>query len=255
MFCFKTLHLLPITSIVDNVSVSASGKYIVSNGCWESYVRCTDPSYRGLNGDRSLILYRATGNSIYFFSEYGRPSHFDFAIDDTSADVIVGVSKCGATSQSDSTCNSETGAVIKRRLDNGLVTRLTPSVIGDRGGLASHISTRNTQRPGWAYASYQRAEKTGPGAWGPYFDEVVAIPLNGSQKVERLVRTFNTSGVEAVNNDDFDYWAGTQAVPSPDGRRVLFTSNFGRLNSSGSIGSTGEYVAHPCIDGKRINPY
>ena len=238
---------------VDNVTISSSGRYLVVNGCWQGYQGCKNWE----NSDRTLIYdtHAPSLNSSIWFSEFGRPSHFDVAIDQDGQDVVVGVSKCGTT-QNDSVCQAELGSVIKRRLSDGVVTRLTPKVHGDKGGWAVHTSTRNIFRPGWAYVSYQRINKTNPGYWGPYFDEVVAVKLDGSLTVERLARTFNTSGVENVKNEGVDYWAQTQAVPSSDGRRVLFTSNFGRLHPSTSTpGNTSEFVAYPCVDGKMISPH
>jgi len=241
---YKDLILAEVdlsTAMVDNVSISSSGAYFVANGCWHG-PGCTDWK----NQDRTMI-YKWNGDRTYqairYFSEYGRPSHFDYATDESGEDVVVGVSKCSNLSDQpgyDSSCTAEAGAVIKRRLRDGQITRLTPPVNGNRGGYASHTSTRNINRPGWAYVTYAQT----PAEWGPYFDEVVAVPLDGSQKVQRLNRLFNTGS----DHPDVDYWLQSQAVPSPDGRQVLFTSNWSDTLKGAS------YVATPCIDGKMLSP-
>ncbi len=87
------------------------------------------------------------------------------------------------------------------RLDDGVVTDLP---IGDECG---HISTRAHRRPGWAYSSSNNAD-----------GDVFAIKLDGSGLVERF--THHRSLEDS-------YEAEPHAVPSPDGLRVIFASNWG----------------------------
>jgi hypothetical protein len=185
---------------IDWVSICASGKYIVLNG-----------HIRGERGDQTQV-YDLQGHKVTeLWSEYGRPSHYDLTMDENGEDVAVGVSKS----------KPDNGRVIKRRLSDGHVTVLTP------GGYASHTSTRNVDRPGWAYVTYQHRGPT----WPPFWGEVVAVKLDGSQTVERVahLRTKKT-----------DYVTEAHAVPSPDGKRVLWAGNW----ESPTGRPLGTYVAH-----------
>lgn len=192
---------LALTGIkADWASVSASGRYIVVNGAFD-----------GKNGDQTQV-YDLDGNKIGgLWSEYGRPSHYDLTIDASGDDIAVGVSKS----------KPDDGRVIKRRLRDGVIAVLTP------GGYASHTSARNVQRPGWAYITYQHRGPT----WPPYWDEVVAVKLDGSMTVERIAH-LHTKAV--------DYLTEAHAVPSPDGERVLWASAW----SAASGRPLGAYVAH-----------
>lgn len=183
----------------DWISVSPSGKYIVLNG-----------KINNKRGDQTQV-YDLKGNKVgELWSEYGRPSHYDLTLDENGEDVAVGVSKS----------RPDEGRVIKRRLRDGQVTVLTT------GGYASHTSTRNVKRPGWAYVTYQQRGPT----WGPYWDEVVAVKLDGSATVERIAH---------LHSKRTDYLTEAHAVPSPDGNRVLWASAWGA--SSGR--PIGAYVA------------
>ena len=184
---------------LDWISVSASGKYIVLNG-----------RINGRKGDQTQV-YDLYGNKVgRLWEEYGRPSHYDLTIDHSGDDVAVGVSKS----------KPDDGRVIKRRLRDGKVTVLTP------GGYASHTSTRNFKRPGWAYVTYQHRGPT----WPPYWDEVVAVKLDGSMTVERIAH---------LHTKRTDYLTEAHAVPSPDGSRVLWASAW-KKDSGRPIGA---YVA------------
>ena len=184
---------------LDWVSVSASGKYIVLNG-----------RISGQKGDQTQV-YDLVGNKVgSLWAEYGRPSHYDLTIDENGDDVAVGVSKT----------QPDAGRVIKRRLSDGKVTILTV------GGYASHTSTRNVYRPGWAYVTYQHR---GP-KYPPYWDEVVAVKLDGSLTVERIAH---------LHTAKTDYLTEAHAVPSPDGNRVLWASDW----ESASGRPIGTYVA------------
>jgi hypothetical protein len=169
---------------VDWVSISASGRYIVLNG-----------QIDGKRGDQTQV-FDLDGNTIgKLWHEYGRPSHYDLTIDDHGDDIAVGVSKS----------KPDDGRVIKRRLRDGEVTVLT------QGGYASHTSARNIERPGWVYVTYQHHGPT----WPPYWDEVVAVKLDGSMTVERIAH---------LHAKRTDYLTEAHAVPSPDGNRVLWAS-------------------------------
>lgn len=200
---FTTKHKYPDLVLkdvkVDWVSISASGRYIVLHG-----------EINGKNGDQTQV-YDLQGRAVGdLWAEYGRPSHYDLALDENGDDVAVGVSK----SQPDD------GRVIKRRLSDSKVTVLTP------GGYASHSSTRNVNRSGWAYVTYQHRGPT----WPPFWDEVVAVKLDGSMTIERIAH---------LQTNNADYLSTAVAVPSPDGQRVLWASNW----NAPSGRPVGAYVA------------
>lgn len=170
----------------DFVTISASGKYIVLNG------KITSPK-----GDQTQV-FDLNGRKIgKLWEDYGRPSHFDLTVDADGQDIAVGVSKS----------KPDNGRVIKRRLHDGKVTLLT------LGGYADHTSTRNINRPGWAYVTYQHSGPT----WPPYWNEILAVKLDGSMKVQRIahMRTLRT-----------DYLTEAHASPSPDGRFVIWASTW-----------------------------
>ena len=183
---------------IDWVSVSASGKYIVLNGEIDG------------GKDRTQVYDLAGNKTGELWEKYGRPSHYDLTIDENGDDIAVGVSKS----------KPDDGRVIKRRLRDGKVTVLTS------GGYAGHTSTRNVRRSGWAYVTYQGRGS----AWPPYWDEVVAVKLDGSMTAERIAH---------LHTKRIDYLTEAHAVPSPDGKRVLWASNWESANGR----PIGTYVA------------
>jgi len=98
-----------------------------------------------------------------------------------------------------------TKTILMRRLDNGQGTVLATS------SYDAHASTRDTQRSGWAYSSINN---TG----SPFDHEVYAAKMDGSGAVERYAHHRSTAG---------DYLSQPHAVPSPDGKRVMFRSDWG----------------------------
>ena len=178
--------ILNDVSDVDWVSISASGNYIVLNG-----------QITGQTSDQTQV-YDLVGTKVgSLWAEHGRPSHYDLTLDGNGDDVAVGGSRSGP----------DDGRVIKRRLSDGKISVLTA------GGYASHTSTRNVNRPGWAYVTYQHRGPT----WPPYWDEVDAVKLDGSMTVERIARLYTKR---------IDYLTESHAVPSPDGNRVLWASDW-----------------------------
>src|SRR6266850_3600643 len=163
---------------IGNLSVSPSGRYIdVKYGAGND---TTEEMHRIFEVDLATLAIRphamaATSPRCGSFA--ARPNgwifplkHADLALDpfDHNEDVIVGGRGCPG---------SRIGRVVKVRLRDGQVTALTDAA---REAPVSHVSTRNLDRPGWAYVSYYEADSMRFG------DEIVAVKLDGSLTVERL---------------------------------------------------------------------
>lgn len=151
--------------------------------------RWIDPAEGWIDGDRTQTQGALRS---WKTEEYGRPSHWDWAFDSNGDEVIVGVQKI----------NDGHGRVLAKRLSDGKESYHTDV------GYAQHTSCRNISKSGVAFVTYS-------GTVVPiYQDEVVEVPLDGSMNTIRWCKTF------AV-----DYNA--EAVPSPDGNQILFSSNWG----------------------------
>ena len=191
-----------VSSGFSYATISPLGNYIVRWGFLGSDGRNDHAQVYDLNGSK-------VGP---FWSEYHRPGHFDLAVDENGDEVAVGNSKS----------KPDSGRVIKRRLRDGQVTVLTP------GGYATHTSTRNLQNPGWAYATYSRSNDS----WHPYHSEIVAVKLDGSMVVRRLVHT---------HAEPNGYVTESHGSVSPDGTKVIFSSNWDERN-----GNIAAYVVEIC---------
>lgn len=130
--------------------------------------------------------------------------HCDPGIDSAGNEVIV----------------YELSGVKMSRFADGTTTTLvtSPSAYGYQ-----HISCRNLDRPGWAYlSSYKYDSNDYKGR-----DQIVAVKLDGSETVE----------VFCFANQRTNTGAAPVAVPSRDGTRVLFGSEWG------VPGTTYAYIA------------
>ena len=206
---------------VDWVSISASGRYAVVNYNGD-YPRVfdIDPQTLALTphvypASTPECLGHDPANG--FILDLG---HADFALNpfDGNEDVLIGQrsSGCPATVN-----GAPMAGVVMVRLRDGFVTMLTDPA---NEAFPHHLSTRNLDRPGWVYASYY------PAAGQRFSDEVVAIKLDGSGAVERLAHIHSAiSGC---------YRCEPHAVPSRDGQRVMFASNWAAFCSSGCGTST-----------------
>ena len=169
---------------LDWISVSPLGTYLVVHGT------------RGRSNQTRV--HTLDGGLVQFWQKSGRLYHLDLTVDpDGGAEVAVGVLARGAGE----------GEVHKRRLDTGQITRLTFD-----GSYASHVSTRNLNRPGWAYVTYEFN-------WGgAYRREIVALKLDTTVG-ERFVQTRNRRNA--------NYYSEAHGSPSPDGQRVIWASTWG----------------------------
>lgn len=151
---------------------------------------------RGSAPRRGIHSYDLDLRDERFLSQHGG-GHFDACIDAADRDVMLITGPNGDLI----TIDLQTG---ERRTE---LTGVSWSI---------HISCRNTDRPGWAYVSefYERGEAR-------YLneDEVFALRLDGSGTVERFAH-------EHYSNRE-DYPREAHGVPSPDGARVLWASDWG----------------------------
>jgi len=207
---------LPGGCSVDWVSISASGKYVaivyttpaarifdVAPGTLAVTARPMPQIWPGCSGT-------AAGGYVYDLG------HEDLTLNpfDNNEDVLVGEEHCGNAGKV--VAGQLMGKVAMVRLRDGAITSLTDPT---NEAEPHHISTRSFDRPGWAYVSYYPA----PGQ--RFDDEVIAVKLDGSKAVERLAHMH--SDVTGC------YRCETHAVPSRDGLRVLWASNW-MINGAGT---------------------
>lgn len=153
--------------------------------------------------------------------------HADMTLNpyDNNEDVLVGQKRSWCSFANDDNGNV-IGQVVMVRLRDGKVTTLTsPS----NSASVHHISARSNERPGWIYAGFY------PKVGKRYSDEIVAVKLDGSETVERL----------AHKHSAFSecYRCESHSVPSRDGKRVLFASNW-ILNCGSSCGEPSDVKAY-----------
>jgi hypothetical protein len=182
--------------------ISPSGKYIF---CFQDMPDGTNQSY----------VFTVDGVQVQHWTENHRPGHGDMTIDTDGSDVYVGISKGGADKYH----------IIKRRLKDGVATDLAPY------GEGQHVSIRDINRPGWVFVTYAGtyAEISSEPDWAPFYQEVIALRIDGSGEIRRIVQTRDVK---------HDYWSEAHASPSPDGSQVIWSSNWGQAG-----GPVADYVA------------
>ncbi len=146
----------PKNVIVDWISASASGRYIVENSRFNDIYNDTTQVY-----DQN---FAAIGKR---WIEYGRPSHYDLSVDALGYDVAVGVSKS----------KPDDGNLIMRRLVDGHVTVLIDE------GYARHTSARSLASQKWVLATYEGQLSN----WPPFSNELVVYSLTLGE-VKRILR-------------------------------------------------------------------
>jgi hypothetical protein len=180
-------------------TISPAKKYIISYSAKTS----------GTNKHR--LIFTLDGQLVQSWTEYERPGHGDFGLDKNGDEVFIGRSKSPP----------EQWQIIARRLVDGQVTVLSQPCF------ASHVSKRNLLDPDWLFATFTPRDLR-PG-FAPYTGEIAALSMDGKQTARRLVQT------HAAPNG---YLTEPHGSPSPDGRRVIFASNWG-----GKDGPIAAYVA------------
>src|SRR5436190_4507387 len=203
---------------VENVSISPSGRYVdVKYGGLAAAGAAGCDSlcdlHRIFEVDTALVIrpHNMAAASLRCGAFDARPNgwvyplkHADMTLDpdDANEDVLIGGRACPG---------STLGHVVKVRLRDGRVTSLTDP---HNEPAYAHGSARNINRGGWFYVTYSRD----PIYEGyRFFGEVVAVRIDGSGTVQRFGHYHSTAGT---------YEAEAHAVPSPDGRRVLFASDW-----------------------------
>jgi len=217
---------------IDWVSISASGKYaVVSYNGDHPRIYDVDPNTLALTPHPMLAASpRCSGGSAAegFVFDVG---HADVALNpfDNNEDVMIGQEHCGNIG---SVVNGILmGGVTMVRLRDGAITSLTDPT---NEAYPHHISTRNLDRPGWAYVGYY------PQAGQRFTDEVVAVKMDGSKAVQRFAHKHSAfSGC---------YRCESHPVPSRDGRRVIFASNW--VDNCGGLCGTSTVIQDYLIDAR-----
>lgn len=194
---------------VDWVSISASGKYAVVSYDGD-YPRVFD-----VNPTTLALTPRpmpANAPRCHGTAEKGfiyDLGHADMTLNpfDGNEDVMIGQEHCGNRGRT--VDGKLLGSVVMVRLRDGAITPLTDPA---NEAYAHHISTRNYDRPGWVYVGYHSE----PGK--KYTQELIAVKLDGSKSMQRFAH-FHTDRTSC-------YRCEAHAVPSRDGRRALWASNW-----------------------------
>ena len=172
---------------VDWVSVSQSGRYVVM-----SWVSGPPWDVEPFDGHYGVEAYDPSDLSmVRRLVRYG--NHGDLGFTPSGDEVYVQFW-------------GDDGTINAYGLDDGSVTVIQTHP--DFGVGDAHLSCRNILRPGWAYVS------TDPSRHGL----VVAVKLDGSGTVELFGHHMSSAA---------SYLKSPMPVPSPDGRRVMFKSDFG----------------------------
>lgn len=189
---FPDIKLAGLSGENNSVSISPSGRYMMF-------------MQNAVDGVEQSYVFEVDGTMVQHWTDHHRPGHGDMTLDVDGSDVYVGVSKS----------DPDKFHIIKRRLEDGKITDLVP--YGD----GNHVSTRNINRPGWAFVSYSGNyfETYRNPEWAPFYQEVVAVRIDGSGEIRRIAQT---------RNADHDYWSETHASVSPDGTQIIWSSNWGR---------------------------
>ncbi len=219
---------------IDWVSVSPSGKYVVVN-----YLGDTPRVFEVDPGTLALKPHAMPAASLHchgtaakgFIYDLG---HADMTLNpfDKQEDVIVGQEHCG--NQGRTVNGAAMSGVVMVRLRDDKVTPLTDPT---NEAYPHHISARNFDRPGWVYVGYH----SDPGY--KFNDEIIAVKLDGSRMVQRFAHKHSAyTGC---------YRCESHSVPSRDGRRVLWASNWALgCSKCGSKSVIKPYV----VDARAIEP-
>ena len=163
--------------------------------------------------------------------------HADMTLNpfDNNEDVIIGQRQHWCPSVVNGV---RLGGVVMVRLRDNKITTLT---MPENEAHPHHISTRNFDRPGWAYVSYWPPSSE----YGPRFgNEVIAVKIDGTGSVERFAHTHSNPGEPDC------YRCEVHVSPSRDGRQILFASTWSIDCDSGcgSQANPQDYVIDSVVD-------
>jgi len=176
-----------VPDYVDWVSVSQSGDYV--GIMWNHNVTSQANPF---NGHYGVELYNTTGMQyLRRIAIYG--NHGDFGYAQNGDEVFVQFW-------------GPTGTLNMYYLNgNGRIVLSTNANFAGEG----HVSCRNINRPGYAYVSQDEENRSG---------QIVAFKLDNSGLVEHFGHHFGTAS---------SYLKSPMPVPSPNGDKVMFKSDFG----------------------------
>ncbi len=225
----------PDSGVVAHASISPSGRFIgvkyktlVRQGMTSCDTLCDMRRIFEVDSSLTIRVHNMASNTLRCGSFQHRPNgwifplkHADMALDpyDGDEDVVMGGRACPGASL---------GRVVKVRLRDGQVTALS-NPLNEPPYL--HGSARNLQRPGWFYVTYSDDPLF---AGDRFHGEVMAVKMDGSGQVERFAHYHSTHST---------YLAQPHAVPSPDGKRVMFASDW-RDHCTVRCGEPGQVSAY-----------
>lgn len=202
-------------SDLDNVSMSAQGRWFVANG---DEIWAWSPDF---TQKKKL----ASSGGIHTDLGIGANGHDVFtAVDFTSADghdgdiYFVDLDSCPSVSA------SATSAPICPRT-------VLFSMYDDGGWATPHFSMKAFNKPGWLLLSlYNAASNSNTLPW--FHGKVMAIELKTSPKIYPLAYTRRVPVTSGPDRDNANYWAEPHASVNRDFTRIIFNSNWG--NSYGA---------------------
>lgn len=250
--------------VVDHCSISPSGNYmeVLYDGLYPRIWNVSGTTV-GAVVDYTGSNSAQCGTSTPSIGELSQLAHEDMLYNpfDSDAEYVVGVNRCLYGTSASTVQGTETlGRVIGIRLSDGAITNLlTYSIGGVFVSDTQSVSARATSRPGWVYVGSRNYNAdTGKRFW----DQVYAVKLRGSTSPDMQTEhwafqhgTFNasspttfctppstcTAACSCVTGTPLCYDREPHPVPSRDGRRVLFTSDW-RFKLSGSQADDGPKV-------------
>jgi hypothetical protein len=162
-------------------------------------------------GDDTSYVFTREGGQLQHWTENHCPGHGDMTVDAAGVEWFVGVCKAAPYE----------AHVVERQLRTGRIVDLTQGL----ATVASHVSTRNTGLPGWAFVTFSAdygaaADGAHANPWG----ECDALKLDGSGELRRVAQTHST---------ETWYVAEAHCSPSPNGSRVVFASDWGQATGGG----------------------
>ena len=172
---------------INNATMSQSGRYAI-----------VEFNRRGRGKRRGIVAFNRSMGDAQPLSANGG-SHYDACVETDGDESIV-------------VRADHSSALMSSRLADAEATQLLPARLLS---YSIHISCRNTARPGWTYVS-EFYDPTSTGYANTNL--VIAVRLDGSRTVERFAREHRSKRE--------DYAREPHAVPSRDGARVLFASDW-----------------------------